>query len=126
MLETTAPTVTTPVRVLVVEDEVLLFALLEDMLEQMGHVAAGVCTDLPAALQAVEGDDFDCVLLDLNLRGEKAGPVAARLSERGIPFVVASGDTDGAADLGAASVIAKPYRFDDIEQAVGLCAGARR
>lgn len=126
MLETTATTGTTPVRVLVVEDEMLLFALLEDMLEQMGHLVAGVCTDLPAALQAVEGDDFDCVLLDLNLRGEKAEPVAAKLAERGIPFVVASGDTGGAGDLGAAAIIDKPYRFSEIEQALGLCVGAMR
>lgn len=108
-------------RVLVVEDEVLLSMLLEDMLEQLGHRVARVCADNATALAAVEEEAFDVAILDLNLHGERSDPVAVRLREKQVPFVVASGLTEGAEGLGAAAVVAKPYILDDIEQALATC-----
>jgi CheY-like chemotaxis protein len=111
-------------RVLIVEDEVLLSMLLEDMLEQLDHDVTGICADMPSALAAVEQDSFDTVLLDLNLQGERTETVASRLREKGIPFVVASGSTEGAERLGAAAIVSKPYLLDDIDRALGMCREA--
>lgn len=108
-------------RVLIVEDEVLLSMLLEDMLEQLGHDVAGVCADMASALDAVERNSYDTVLLDLNLQGERTDPVARRLRERAIPFVVASGSTEGAEELGPVAIVAKPYLLDDIDRALSAC-----
>ena len=108
-------------RVLVVEDEVLLSMLLEDMLEQLGHEVARVCTDNATALAALEEEAFDLVVLDLNLHGERSEPVAARLREKQVPFIIASGLTDGADGLGAAAVVSKPYLLDDIDRALTTC-----
>lgn len=98
--------------------------LLEDMLEQLDHEVSGVCADMSSALAAAEQDSFDTVLLDLNLQGVRTEAVASRLRERGIPFVVASGSTEGAEALGAAAVVAKPYLLDDIDRALGMCREA--
>jgi len=98
--------------------------LLEDMLEQLEHDVTDVCADMSSTLAAVEQDSFDTVLLDLNLQGERTDAVAKRLREKGIPFVVASGSTEGAEALGAAAVVAKPYLLDDIDRALGMCREA--
>ncbi len=108
---------------LIVEDEVLLSMLLEDMLEQLGHDVALVCADIDSALAAVEEEAFDTVLLDLNLQGVRSESVAGRLREKNIPFIIASGNTDGVESLGAAAIVAKPYLLDDIEQALSACCG---
>ena len=95
--------------------------LLEDMLEQLEHRLVRICTSNAAALAAIEEEAIDAVLLDLNLQGERSDPVAARLREKNIPFVVASGGVEGAQALGAAAILAKPYRLDEIEQALAAC-----
>ena len=95
--------------------------LLEDMLEQLDHDVTGVCADMSSAMAAVEQESFDTVVLDLNLQGERTETVAYRLREKGIPFIVASGSTEGAEALGAAAIVAKPYLLDDIDRALDMC-----
>jgi len=38
-----------------------------------------------------DGDRLDGAVLDINLRGERAYPVADALSDRGVPFVFTTG-----------------------------------
>lgn len=78
-------------RILVVEDEMFVASLIEELLENFGcDVVASVAR--PAqALKAIESLDIDAALLDLNLGGHDGTAVAARLEERGIPFVFATG-----------------------------------
>lgn len=105
-------------RVLIVEDEPLLAMMLIDIVEELGHVVAQTCADISGAMAAVSADGFDAAIIDLNLYGERADPVAARLAEMNIPFVIATGAADGADQLGALAVIPKPYRFEDIDKAL--------
>jgi CheY-like chemotaxis protein len=45
------------------------------------------------ALKALaQADTLDAAILDVNLRGEKAYPVADALRQRGIPFVLSTGN----------------------------------
>jgi CheY-like chemotaxis protein len=43
------------------------------------------------AFDILTGGELDCAILDMNLRGDMAYPVADRLAEAGIPFVIATG-----------------------------------
>jgi CheY-like chemotaxis protein len=108
-------------RILVVEDEPLIAMLLEDMLDDLQVESAGTADSVQAALQLIETvDGFDGAILDMNLRGKSVEPVADALSERGIPFVFASGYGSAAhlKDHSAAPVLAKPFQRDALEAAL--------
>jgi DNA-binding NtrC family response regulator len=46
------------------------------------------------ALALIDGEQPDVALLDVNLKGEGATPVAAALRERGVPYVLITGYSD--------------------------------
>jgi CheY-like chemotaxis protein len=78
-------------RVLVVEDEVLVAMYLEELLQAKGCTVLGPVSQVARALALLERERPDIALLDLNLYGERPTSVAEALNERGIPFVVCSG-----------------------------------
>jgi len=78
-------------RILVVEDEPMIRMLLEDMLGELGYTVAAEAAHIDEALEATKNADFDLAILDANLNGEPASPVADALVTRGTPFVFATG-----------------------------------
>ena len=80
-------------RVLLVEDETLVAMLLEDMIGDLGGAVVGSASRVGRALDLVreQGDEIDLAVLDVNLGGEDAFPVASLLAERGVPFVFSTG-----------------------------------
>jgi CheY-like chemotaxis protein len=87
-------TTTSPIsekRVLVVEDEYLVAMDMSAYLEAAGAHVVGPASNVRAALEAVEQMELDGAILDVNLRGEMAYPVADALVARGIPFVFTTG-----------------------------------
>jgi two-component SAPR family response regulator len=79
------------VRVLLVEDEMIVSVLLEDILADAQCVIVGPFARLPEALASARNDALDLAVLDVNLAGVKVYPVAEVLAERGIPFMLLSG-----------------------------------
>jgi len=79
-------------RLLVVEDEYFLADDLVRNLKDKGAEVVGPVSDIDGALDLIdETEHLDAAVLDINLRGEMAYPVADALIERGIPFVFATG-----------------------------------
>jgi CheY-like chemotaxis protein len=78
-------------RILVVEDEMLVAMNIEDMLLDLGHEVAGIASRLAPALALAGEASIDAAMLDVNLAGENSFPVADILAARGIPFVFATG-----------------------------------
>lgn len=78
-------------RILIVEDEMLVAMLLEDVVMELWHMVVGPAMRLETALAAVEEEQFDFAILDINLAGKQSFPVADRLREKSIPFMFASG-----------------------------------
>jgi CheY-like chemotaxis protein len=78
-------------RILIVEDEFLLAMELEMLLQQGGCVVLGPVSSVGQALAMLDGEPPDVALLDVNLKGERATPVAAALQARGVPFVLITG-----------------------------------
>ena len=78
--------------VLIVEDEAMIRMLLCDMLEELGHAIAGQAARVEEALALVNSQlAFDLAILDVNLEGKTAEPIAAAVEKRGLPFVFATG-----------------------------------
>lgn len=94
------------IRVLLVEDEYLVAMMAEDMLHDLGAQVFGPADSAEKALQHVEYEEFDCAILDVNLRGGTSEPVAKTLASRGIPYAFATGYGSPQKD---AVVISKPY-----------------
>jgi CheY-like chemotaxis protein len=118
--------VTTPRSVLIVEDESLISMMLEDFLDSLGHNVAGTCETVGDALARVEEGGFDVAIVDVNLNGERVWPVADRLREKGIPYILATGGhiEPPPAAHEAAPVLAKPFTLDAIEPALDKACGA--
>ena len=81
------------VRVLLVEDETLVAMLLEDMIGDLGGTVVGAASRVGRALEIVNDPATAIVvgLLDVNLGGEDAFPIALALAERGVPFAFSTG-----------------------------------
>jgi len=103
-------------RVLVVEDEMMVSMLIEDMLSELGCLVVGPASRLDEAMQLARTADIDCAVLDVNLGGQPIFPLADLLRERGRPFAFATGYGDAGlreADRGS-PVLQKPFREGDL------------
>ena len=78
-------------RIMVAEDELLLALELKRMLEGWACTVLGPVPSVSRALALLAQETPDAVLLDLNLKGESATPLAAALAERAVPFVLVTG-----------------------------------
>jgi DNA-binding response OmpR family regulator len=79
------------IRVLIVEDEPMIALSLEDVLTDAGFEIAGLVTKLEKALAVIESGACDAAIVDANLAGVSASPLAIALTARGLPFIVLSG-----------------------------------
>jgi PAS domain S-box-containing protein len=78
-------------RLLVVEDELLVSMLVRRMLDDLGATVVGPCGRLADGMAMAKVERFDGAILDLNLAGEPADPLADLLLARGVPFVFITG-----------------------------------
>jgi PAS domain S-box-containing protein len=78
-------------RVLLVEDSILIAMQMQDVLEESGCIVVGPAATLGDAVGLAETVALDAAVLDVNLGGETVFPAAARLAERGIPFLFTTG-----------------------------------
>jgi CheY-like chemotaxis protein len=120
--------VSASVSILIVEDEPLIAMMLEDFLDSLGHNVVATVDSVSEAIEKVEAGGFDVAILDVHLKGgENAWPVADRLTDRGIPFVLATGGHIEPPPVRHASapVLAKPYTIDAIEPALAAACGAQ-
>lgn len=92
--------------------------MLEDFLDSLGHRVVGSVDSVEEALERVGEGGFDLAILDVQLKdGKTVWPVADRLTERGVPFVLATGGHVEPPPVAhaRAPVLAKPYTIDAIE-----------
>jgi DNA-binding response OmpR family regulator len=78
-------------RVLVVEDEMMVSMLIEDMLSDLGCEVIGPASRLDEAIALANESELDCAVLDVNLGGQPIFPLADLLREKGAPFAFATG-----------------------------------
>lgn len=99
------------VRVLIVEDEILIAMELEETISDMGHEVVGLAADKPTAL-ALAQEGVDVALVDLNLRDGETGVEVGRriVSEHGaaVVFVTANPLQIRGGVPGAVGVLSKP------------------
>ncbi|WP_420394627.1 response regulator [Acuticoccus sp.] len=95
---------------------------LEDMLEDLGHHVVGVAAAVERAIAMIEhmAADVDAAIVDANLSGVSARPVVDKLTECGVPVLVASGyEPKELRRLGfTTAILRKPYRPQELQLAL--------
>jgi DNA-binding NtrC family response regulator len=79
------------IRVLLVEDEYYIADDMRQVLKRAGAEVVGPVATLDKAQLALDDGGFDCAIVDLNLHGQSAVPIAERLLEQGRSFGIATG-----------------------------------
>ena len=107
-------------RILVVEDDVLIGELLAETLEDLGHTVCAVETRAASAVAAAARYHPDLMIVDVGL-GEASGVAAVKEILRAgfVPHVFVTGDALRDLSLGPDAVlIQKPFREPDIVRAI--------
>ncbi|TXF88613.1 response regulator transcription factor [Neolewinella aurantiaca] len=119
---------TPTVKVLVVEDEMIIAAKISLHLEQLGYEVAGILPRGEEAVLYCRESPPDILLLDVNLKGIIDGVETARVLQlEGIIvptiFLTANSDQetfDRAKETRPQAFLAKPYRKTDLARAIDL------
>ncbi len=109
-----------PMRILVVDDEKKVAAMIRAGLEERGF-AAEVCHDGNAALDLVKRGGFDALILDVMIPGRDGLSVLRKLREEGhtiaVLLLTARGDHDERVEglnLGADDYLPKPFSMTEL------------
>ncbi len=87
----------------------------------------GVAGSIQKALSLIDEVSCDVAILDANLDGAGAEPVARALRRRQVPFLVLSGyaSEERSEELADAPFLAKPYSGSELVATVQALAGSR-
>lgn len=100
-----------PIKILVVEDEMIIGAKVSLFLSELGYEVAGILPRAEEALLQIEENRPDIALLDINLKGSMDGIALAQVlqTEHNIPVVFLTANSDDATFQRAKAT--KPYAF---------------
>ena len=119
-------------RILIVEDEMLVALSMGDTLSEAGHIVVGCAREEGMAMQLADSARPQLALVDLKLaRGESGAVVAWRLRQKfGIATVFVSGSPRDCATVGfqsgALGCLRKPFKPDELIDAVDTAAAIIR
>ena len=89
-----APRLLEGLKVLVVEDNLLLAEVTKILLEDSGCQVVGPAGWLERGLELARAEPLDGAILDINLHGDMSFAIAEVLCARGVPFVFVTGYED--------------------------------
>lgn len=108
-------------RALLVEDSLIIAMDAEDVLVKLGASSVSVASTVVEALAEVERGALSFAVLDVNLGSETSLPIAEKLLEIGVPFVMATGYGDRLNlpdKLRDVIVVQKPYSHGALSRAI--------
>lgn len=119
----------TVLKILIVEDEMLIAANIAIQLENIGYEVVGIIPRGEEAIKVVQNERPDLVLMDINLKGELDGIETAlkMQQERHIPIIYLTANTDDAHFNRAKATnpyafISKPFKKLDLQRAIELAS----
>lgn len=108
-------------KVMIVEDEMLLAMELESEVEMAGHTVTGLAMNRHQAQDAVRTQRPDFAFVDIHLQDGPTGiDVGRYLASKGIPYVFVSGNIKKIPEdfAGALGAIEKPYTVNGMKNAL--------
>jgi len=113
-------------RILLLEDEFLIAMDVEQLCRDHGASEVTIMRNLSEIDQQSSSIQFDAAIIDLMLGGESTLDFAKSLYNRKVPFIFASGYSDGAeieTDFPGVILVSKPYSGADLVEAVAASCG---
>lgn len=109
-------------RILVIEDDMLIGMLFAETLTAMGHSVCAVAIDEQEAVRAARDHEPDILIVDAKLgRGSGITAVNDIIARAYIPHVFVTGDKPGVLELRPdAVIIEKPFYIRDLSDAIEL------
>ncbi|UXP31547.1 response regulator [Reichenbachiella agarivorans] len=114
-------------RVLIVEDELIIARDLQDILKSQGHQVIGIARTAQKALEILKQETPDLILLDIYIKGEQDGIwVAKYLNDHyEIPFLFITSHSDPstleeAMQTQPCGYLLKPFEEDDVKVSVQM------
>lgn len=111
----------TPRRVLVVDDDPVLMDVLVFQMGRLGHQTWSAAT-VEEALAVVDSTALDAVVTDLHLGAQTCEPVAAAAASRGIDLVIITGTPEAGDRIREiapeARIVGKPASLSDLADAL--------
>lgn len=114
-------------KILIVEDEMIIATDISILLTEFGFEVVGICTHAEQALQLINANPVDMVIMDIALKGEMDGIEASDTvhREQGIPVIFLTSNSDSATFRRALATnphafVAKPFDQDDLIRTVSL------
>lgn len=118
-------------RILIVEDDMLISLALEDILERADHIVVASAIDMHGALKAAESSQADIAIMDVDLARGTSGVETARLlrQRHDIPSLFVSGRLSDelramASEWDPAGFIGKPFAERQILEALKTVCGS--
>lgn len=115
------------VRILIVEDELLIAEDLKDILEELGYEVCGIAVSAREALALIEEKSPDLALLDIQIKGGKDGiELAADINDQyHLPFIMLTSHADmqtlsRAKEVHPYGYLVKPFHEKDILAAIEM------
>lgn len=115
------------IKILIVEDNMLIAAKISMLLEELGYEVLGLMPRAEEALSFIQKTPPDILLLDIKLKGEMDGVELAELiqKKRNIPIIYLTSNSDEATFNRAKATrpyafISKPYKKIDLKRAITL------
>jgi len=120
-----------PASILIVEDEWVVARDMQRCLEDAGYRVTGTASSPADALQQIEADLPDLVLIDIVLGPDDGISLAGRLQERGVPFVYVTAHTDPdtlarAKESGPLGYVVKPFDDRQLRSTIELALHANQ
>ena len=107
-------------RIIIVEDEPLISIAIEQAVLEAGCEVAGFAHGVAEAFALLDEVQFHGVVLDANLCGESAEPIAAHLKSTNSPYILVTGyarDQLGFADE-CVPLVRKPFACNELIAAI--------
>ncbi len=110
-------------RVLVVEDMLLIADLIAEELQDKGCDVVGPVPRVERGLALANTERLDGALLDVNLAGERCFPIAEVLAARGVPFAFLTGFDNSVLPPAYrhAPRLTKPFNLRELVSLVDRC-----
>lgn len=109
------------IKVLIVEDEAIIAEDLADILSSNAYKVCGIARTYPKAIELLDSEQPDIILLDIQLKGERDGVDLARTIRESyhMPFIFVSSHSDSAtvkraSEMNPYGYLVKPFDDDDV------------
>lgn len=115
------------IKILIVEDELIIAEDMRNILEKMGYGVTGVAMDAGEAIEFLGVEKPDLILLDINLGGKKDGiQLAEEINNKfELPFIFTTSYTDGptierAKKVNPLNYLVKPFKPEQLYTAIEI------